>query len=76
MLVAGLLAERGFAITQTAVGATILAAGVVFAEQTHLAIVTEPLLYTGGLAAVGLIRLVGGGSAPRRGGMTRRGQRA
>lgn len=68
VLVAGQLAERGFAITTTAVGATILALGVVFAEQTHLEVVTEPLLYSGLLAAVGIARLVAGGpSGARRG---------
>lgn len=60
VVVAAQLAERGFAITATAVGATILAAGVVFAEQTHLDVITEPLLYTGLLAAVGLVRLARG----------------
>lgn len=68
VLVAGQLAERGFAITTTAVGATILALGVVFAEQTHLEVVTEPLLYSGLLAVVGIARLVAGGpSGARRG---------
>lgn len=63
VLLAAQMAERGFAITATAVGATILALGVVFAEQTHLDVVTDPLLYAGFLALVGVVRLAGGGGA-------------
>ncbi|MCW3012773.1 MAG: hypothetical protein JWO90_3177 [Solirubrobacterales bacterium] len=58
VLLAGRMAERGFAITQTAVGATIVALGVVFALQTELDVITEPGLYAGFLAAVGLLRVV------------------
>lgn len=60
VLLAAQLAERGWAITQTAVGATILALGVLFALQTELDVITEPGLYAGFLAAVGLLRLARG----------------
>ena len=58
VLLAAQMAERAFAITMTAVGATILALGVVFALQPELDVITEPLLYAGFLAAVGLVRVV------------------
>ena len=57
---AGQLEDRGFALTQTAVGATILAAGVVFSLQTHFDVITEPALYAGFLAAVGVVRVAAG----------------
>lgn len=66
VLLAAQLAERGFAITQTAVGATIVALGVVFAFQGKLDVVSEPLLYAGFLAAVGTARLVAGGRTQAR----------
>ena len=63
VLLTAQMGERGFAVTSTAVGATILALGVVYAAQTHFDVVTEPALYAGLLAAVGLVRIV---TAPRR----------
>lgn len=58
VLLAAQMAGRGFAITMTAVGATIIALGVLLALQPELELITEPLLYAGFLAAVGLVRVV------------------
>lgn len=60
VLLAAQMAQRGFAITMTAVAITILALGLVFTQQTHLDVVTEPELYAGLLAAVGAVRLARG----------------
>jgi hypothetical protein len=59
----GLMRAR-FAVTTGAVGATILAAGILFAEQTHLDVITDPKLYAGLLAAVGVVRVVTGQRIP------------
>lgn len=66
VLLAAQMGEHGFAVSPTAVGATILAVGVVYAEQTHLDVITEPALYAGLLAAVGVIRLATGSRRGRR----------
>lgn len=71
VLAADLLRRRGVAISQVGVGATILAVGVVFAEQTHLDVVEKPGLYTAALAAVGVLRLVLGRRIARRDGGSR-----
>lgn len=66
VLLAAQMGERGFAVSPTAVGATILALGVVYAEQTKLDVVMEPALYAGLLAAVGLVRIATGSQRGRR----------
>ncbi len=63
VLLGAVLEERGFAVTATAVGATILALGLVYTQQGKVDLVTDPLLYTGYLAVVGAFRLA---VAPRR----------
>ncbi len=60
VLVAAQLAARQVAITPTAVGATILALGVVFSLQTHLGLIEEPWPYAALLAVVGGVRLAVG----------------
>ena len=72
VLLAAQMAERGFAITATAVGATILALGVVFAAQEDVDLVTEPLTYAAFLAVVGIVRLAAGGGRGSRGARSRR----
>jgi hypothetical protein len=62
--VAAALAERGFAITLPAVGATILAAGVVFALQPHVEAVRTTSTYAIALALVGALRLAAGRRLP------------
>lgn len=57
VLGADALRRRGVAISQLAVGATILALGVVFAAQTHLGVIERPGLYAALLAVVGALRL-------------------
>ncbi len=65
VLVTAQLAERGWAITATAVGAVILALGVVYALQPHVDLVEEPAVYAVALAVVGAARLAGVGGARR-----------
>lgn len=60
VLAADGLRRHGVAVSERGVGATILALGLVFAEQTHLAVVEEPGLYAALLAAVGGVRLAVG----------------
>lgn len=72
VLVCAALIRAGFAMTTEAVGATILVAGLVFAEQTHLSVVTDPKLYAGLLLAVGLLRLAAGQRIDPAGGPRRR----
>ena len=59
VLVAAQLAERRVAITPTAVGATILALGLIFSLQTHFALIEEAWPYAALLALVGAGRLAG-----------------
>ena len=61
VLVAAQLEERGVAITPTALGATILVLGVVYALQARVDAVEDPLAYAIALAAIGAARLVAGG---------------
>jgi len=57
VLLAAQLAERGWAISATAVGAVILALGVVYALQPEVELVEEPAVYAVALAVVGALRL-------------------
>ena len=57
VLLAAQLAERGRAMSATAVGAVILALGVVYALQPEVELVEEPAVYAVALAVVGALRL-------------------
>lgn len=66
VLLAAQLEQRGVAVTPTAVGGTILALGVVYALQSRVDAVENPLTYAVALAAVGTARVVAGGGHRRR----------